>query len=579
MMTLFLKKYAIAAALFAAIPFVSAQNPLAIPPLISGDTIALEIQAGTRQFFPPDNTPTYGINGTFLAPTILLHKGDTVMLAVTNHLTTSTTIHWHGLHVAPEHDGGPHQLIPVNAVWSPRFEVKNDAGTFWYHPHGANKTDLHVSKGIAGMMIVTDAAEAALPLPRTYGVDDFPVIVQTKAFDGLHQIAIATEYDTTLMVNGTMDPYLVAPAQVVRLRVLNGSSMRSYMFGFDGNRPFQMIASDGGLRDSALTLTRIRLSPGERAEILLDLSGLQGDTVTLRNFGAELPDGIYGAPRVGGGQAIIADYPFNPRNGGTYDVLPIHVGPPTANPITTLPTALVAATPLDSFGLDATRVFDLSPMMPNDSSTLAEGPFGINGKQFDMDSINVVTYLGNKERWHLVNTTLIAHPFHVHDVQFYVENVNGQPTPEFLQGKKDLVLVMPGEYVDVLTQFEDFADEMVPYMYHCHLLHHEDEGMMGSFLVLDTTPTARPAPIASPLGLSVYPNPASLVWNVRGETKQTVEHIALLDAMGREIERPQWRQGTDGFALSIANAHLTAGIYFLRIETWQASATVRLVKE
>ena len=272
-----IKLIAIAVFFKTAIATTYAQNVLYIPPLLSGTNFSLTIQSGTKPFYAGYNTPTYGINGTWMAPTLQINKGDSITLNVTNNLNTSTTIHWHGLHVAPQNDGGPHQLINVNTTWSPSFKVRNDAATFWYHPHGINKTDLHVSKGIAGMIIVKDPIESALILPRTYGVDDIPIVVQSKAFDVLTQIAISTEEDTAICVNGTIHPYLNAPSQLIRLRLLNGSSMRSYNFGFTNNKSFKMIASDGGLLDSALTLTRILLSPGERAEIVLDLQGMNGD--------------------------------------------------------------------------------------------------------------------------------------------------------------------------------------------------------------------------------------------------------------------------------------------------------------
>ncbi len=147
-----------------------AQNPLFIPAVISGTTFNLSIQNGTTQFFPSVNTPTYGINGPLLSPTLIMNKWDWVTLNVTNNLTgngNSTTMHWHGLHVPPMDDGGPHQLIPQNTTWNPSFQVLNTAGTFWYHPHGEGKTDLHVSKGLAGMIIIKDSVEAALTLPRT----------------------------------------------------------------------------------------------------------------------------------------------------------------------------------------------------------------------------------------------------------------------------------------------------------------------------------------------------------------------------------------------------------------------------
>lgn len=201
-----------------------------IPPALSGTTFDLSVQSGTTQIYTGINSPTFGINGSFLAPTLVLKKGDVVTMNVTNNLTTETTIHWHGLHVPAHADGGPHQVIEEGTTWSPEFTVMNDAGTYWYHPHGAHKTDLQVSKGLAGMIIVQDEVEAALVLPRTYGVDDFPLIVQTKSFDILHQIAIATVYDTVPMVNGIRDPYLDVPAQVVRFRLLNGSSTARFFW-------------------------------------------------------------------------------------------------------------------------------------------------------------------------------------------------------------------------------------------------------------------------------------------------------------------------------------------------------------
>ena len=171
-------------------------------------------------------------------------------------------MHWHGLHVAAMNDGGPHQIIKPNTTWSPSFKVRNNASTFWYHPHGAGQTDPQVSKGLAWLFIVKDNDEATLALPRTYVVDDIPIIIQSKAFDDLKQIAIATDMDTALFVNGTLHPLATLPAQVIRLRLLNGSSLRSYNLGLSNGQTFYQIATDGGLIDSPVALTRLRISPG-----------------------------------------------------------------------------------------------------------------------------------------------------------------------------------------------------------------------------------------------------------------------------------------------------------------------------
>lgn len=515
-----------------------AQNPLFIPPAISGSVFNLNVQNGTTQFYSGINTPTYGINGNILAPTLIVNKWDWVTMNITNNLIgfgNSTTIHWHGLHVPSIDDGGPHQIINQGTTWSPHFQILNCAGTFWYHPHGDNKTDLHVSKGIAGMIIVKDSSEAALNLPRTYAVDDFPIIVQSKAFDVLTQIAISTEEDTAICVNGTIHPYLNAPSQLIRLRLLNGSSMRAFNFGFTNNKSFKMIASDGGLLDSALTLTRILLSPGERAEIVLDLQGMNGQTLFLNSFSSELPNGIYGAATVTGMMGgTIPDYNLNPLNGADFGILQINVVTQTANPITTSPTILTTNTPWT--GYTVSRNFNLQPDTMMSALGQVAGPFNINGFHFDMNVINVTTYLNNTEKWRITNNTSIAHPFHIHDMHFYLLNVNGGVVPNYERGKKDVVLVLPNQYVEFITKFEDFSNDSVPYMYHCHLLHHEDDGMMGSFRVLDTTSTSLFE--LQKNDLVIYPNPAYTNLFIEYNSKDTPTDIKLFDILGEQVQAP-----------------------------------------
>ena len=550
------------AALIAATDFLMAQNPLFIPPTLNGTNFNLNIQNGTTQFYPGINTLTYGINGALLAPTLIINKWDWVTLNVTNSLTgngNATTIHWHGLHVPAMDDGGPHQVINQGATWSPYFQMLNSAGTFWYHPHGDNKTDLHVSKGIAGMIIVKDSAEAVLTLPRDYGVDDFPIIVQTKSFDILNQIAIATELDTALMVNGIVHPYLDAPSQVIRFRLLNGSSSRTYNFGFTANKIFKMIAGDAGLLDSAITLTRIRLSPGERAEILLDLQGMMGDTIFLNSYSSELPNGIYGAATVTGMiGGVIPDYDLNPLNGADFGVLQINIGTQTANPITTTPSVLIANIPWTGFTVS--RTFTLAPDSMMSAQGQVAGPFGINGVHFDMNYINVTTYLNTTEKWRITNNTGIAHPFHIHDMYFYLLSINGGAVPAYEQGKKDVVLVMPMQYVEFITRFEDFADDSVPYMYHCHLLHHEDDGMMGSFRVIDTTNTSI-AGFNENDNWKIYPNPASTTLIVEIPTSlQALYAYEIYDIEGKWV-KAVWR---NSFKQEIVISDLADGIYFLQ---------------
>jgi len=545
---------------------VYAQNPLFIPPTLTGTTFNLNVQTGTQNFFPSNPTPTYGINGPFLSPTIIVNQGDVVTLNVNNGLPVATTMHWHGLHVAPENDGGPHQSIAAGTTWSPSFEILNKAATYWYHPHGDGKTDLHVSKGLAGLFIVHDAAELASGLPLTYGVDDIPIIVQTKAFDVLNQIAIADHMDTALFVNGTLDPTLTVPSQVVRFRLLNGSSMRSYYFGLSNDQVFYQVATDAGLRDAPLPLNRLRLSPGERADIIVDFSGMQGQQIDLMSFASEMEYGIFGGPGLGAGMDTIHGYSENPLNGADFTLVSMTVGAQTASPVTSIPGAMVPFVPFDPIDADVNRtiVFDTLRLLPTNMPSLVEGPFGFNGETFDMDVINLEVPLNSVEVWTLVNKTLIAHPFHLHDVAFNVIEKNGTIPALEEQGWKDVVLVMPNDSVKFITQFTTFSDEMMPYMYHCHLLHHEDDGMMGSFLVID--PNANVIDLVAPDGLKVFPNPTSDQIQFQIDTPSfdlTNSTIHLFDHSGRRLE-VNATEAVKGFSLLVD--HLSNGMYYYSIQ-------------
>ena len=166
--------------IFSSAVLLSAQNPVIVPGTLSGTEFNLNLQNGTFQFYEGINTTTMGVNGDILGPTLIMQKGDNVDITVNNNLNDTTTIHWHGMHVSAENDGGPHTTIAPGASWNPQFTVLDKAGTYWYHPHLHMKTNEHVTKGIAGFIIVQDEEEAALELPRTYGVDDFPLVIQMQ---------------------------------------------------------------------------------------------------------------------------------------------------------------------------------------------------------------------------------------------------------------------------------------------------------------------------------------------------------------------------------------------------------------
>lgn len=202
------------------------------------------------------------------------------------------------------------------------------------------------------------------------------------------------------------------------------------------------------------------------------------------------------------------------------------------------------------------------------------GPFNINGAHFDMNTINVTTYLNNGEKWHIKNNTGIAHPFHIHDVQFNILNVNGGTVPEYLKGKKDVVLVMPQQYVEIVTRFEDFADDNIPYMYHCHLLHHEDDGMMGSFRVMDTTNNGISALSLGIDGLKIYPNPASETLNITIPSTEKYS-VEIFNILGEMVLSSAYNIQHSVLFIQ----QLQIGLYFVRVKTDKAISTQKLIKQ
>lgn len=489
------------------------QTPMAIPPAITNTNINLSLQTGVTQFYSGVNTNTMGANGALLGPTLIMNQGDNISITVDNQLGDTTTIHWHGMHVAPENDGGPHSIILPGQQWNPQFTVLDKAGTHWYHPHLHMRTDEHVSKGIAGLILVRDTEEAGLGLPQTYGVDEFPIVMQTKGFDGAGQITVHTDLDTSVMVNGTVNAFTDLPSQVVRLRVLNGSSQRVMEFGFSDNRSFSLIGTDGGLLAAPLSMTRYRMAPGQRADILIDLTTSLGNNFQLMSFASELPNAVYGASQPGmgpGATGSLPDYTSNPLNGNDYQLLDINVVAQTGAPVLTIPGSLATFTPLTEGSENITRNLTFTSVGPMGD---LNGPFLINGASFDMSTINYTIPLDNIEIWSLTNQTPIGHPFHIHDVQFFILDINGNPPPPELQGYNDVVFV-PGGMGNVrfIAQFSDHANDSIPYMYHCHMLTHEDMGMMGQFLVTD---------------------PTSSIHELSAGSK---ELIKVVDLMGREVE-------------------------------------------
>jgi bilirubin oxidase len=449
-----------------------AYNPLWIPDTLTGTSFDLTLAASSKALRDGAETPTYGYNGaSFWGPTLIMNKGDVVQINVHNDLPEDTTTHWHGFHIPATWDGGPHQVIPAGTTWSPSFEVKNKASTYWYHPHLHMMTKRQLTLGAGGLIIVRDPEEAALALPRTYGVDDIPLVLTSRRFLDDNSFDDSPAYGDYLLTNGVMRAEVSLPAQVVRLRILNAEIERAYNLGFSDNRTFYVIGTDGGLVNAPVPVTRVPLYTGERVEILVDLSqDAPGATLDMQAFNGGQP---FGFP---GGEPQTTGQFGSLLNNTTFDVLHINVAAKGAGAITAIPTALASNTYWTDADLTSSRTLHITDMGPGT-------PFTFDGQSYDPNVINQTVSLNAVEKWTIVNGVTFSHAFHIHDVQFKIVSRSTGPVPDYEQGWKDTVHVFKNETVSFIARFDDFASSTDPYMYHCHMANHEDEGTMGQFLV------------------------------------------------------------------------------------------------
>ena len=447
---------------------LSFDNELRIPELVEGERgsdgvvrFDLTVAEGSTTFKDGVATTTWGVNGAYLGPTLRASRGDEVEIAVTNEVDETTTMHWHGMHLPARMDGGPHQPIGPGETWTPTWTIDQRAATLWYHPHPHGATAEHVYRGVSGLFLLDDDEAGQLDLPSDYGVDDIPLIVQDRRFDGDGQFDLSAPMLSSLgvlgddiLINGTYDPHVAVVTERVRLRLLNASNSRFYDIGFVDDRPFQLIATDGGLLPAPATMSRVPLSPGERAEIVVEFA--PGEDVVLRGFAPDLDAGFW-----------------NERfNGGddTFDLIQFRAADTlAASPA--VPSELVPLDAPDEGAVSESRTMRLSGRRVNDD-------------RMDMARVDEVVRAGATEVWEVENAAGIPHNFHVHDVQFVVLDVDGEPPPPEMSGWKDTVSMRPGTTARLLIRFGDYTDPDIPYMFHCHVLSHEDAGMMGQFVVV-----------------------------------------------------------------------------------------------
>ena len=284
---------------------------LPIPPLIDaakqGGAVKLKVTSGPHAYIEGKPVRSYGYSGPVLGPTIRLRRGAEVEMTVENALDVDTTVHWHGLLVPGDVDGGPHQVIKPGGTWRPRLKIEQPAATAWFHPHLHHDTARQVYMGLTGLIIVDDGSDAGLGLPRSYGTDDLPIIVQDRSFDSDGSLLYDLDPDpqtiqygnrgSTIIVNGVVGPVARVPSGLVRLRILNAANAQNYDLRFSDHREFHVIASDAGYLSAPVALKQLRISPAERFEILVDFANRKpvmletGPDILMGIFGAVSPDG------------------------------------------------------------------------------------------------------------------------------------------------------------------------------------------------------------------------------------------------------------------------------------------------
>jgi FtsP/CotA-like multicopper oxidase with cupredoxin domain len=472
---------------------------LPIPRLIearNGEPVTLSLQKTLHRFGSGPAVPSRGISSTYLGPVVRVRSGDTIPFRVENHLDEETTLHWHGLLVPSKVDGGPHNTIEPGAVWSPEITIKQPSATTWFHPHPHGNTARQVYLGLAGMMIVSDGADRDRGLPATYGVDDLPIVLQDKRFARNGELVYEPDMmdmmhgfqGDTLLVNGSIDPVANVPAGFVRLRLLNAANARNFDLRFTDRRPFFVVAGDGGLLPEPVRVGNLVIAPAERYEVLVDFSnGRATDLVTA-------PD----AHSAGGPGMMMQMGPARRSAGAAGRLMQFKPDPALKPDVTGLPRALATLAAPDVKSAVAWRTFELNPMQGMGMMGMGMGMMGapgmggqgsgpsqmmgINGRSFAMDRIDVTARLGTSEIWEIVAAGMpMPHPFHVHGASFRILSKGGRKPTAHESGWKDVVLVE--EHAELLVRFDNPAPTSMPFMYHCHILEHEDHGMMGQFAV------------------------------------------------------------------------------------------------
>ena len=440
------------------------------------------------QLLKGDPASLIHLEKSYLGPIIRARTGQKVRIRFTNDVADETIVHWHGMHVPANMDGHPRFVIPQGKSYIYEFEIRNRAGTYWYHPHPHGITGPQVYAGLAGLFLVTDDEEKSAGLP--VGKYDIPLVIQDRAFDKDNQLIYLSGHRMEqmtgflgdwILVNGLSNFSLPVATRVYRLRLLNGSNSRIYKLAWQDGHPLTVIGTDGGLLQRPIQKRYVMLGPGERLELWADFSkypvGAELALVSLPFDAGAMGGGRMGRGMMRSGAVL--------PNGAEFSILKVKVSRQETETLT-LPKRLSTINRYrlsDAVNRQSPRRLHL---------VMRHMTWTINGRTFQMLDVasDEKVRLNTLEVWEFINegggmgmmgAMNMPHPMHLHGMQFQVLERQGVMHEGYVdEGWKDTVLLMPGERIKILVRFGDYPGL---FLYHCHNLEHEDMGMMRNYLI------------------------------------------------------------------------------------------------
>lgn len=434
---------------------------LPIPNTVTGNT-ALTAQA-TMANINGNNISVLGYQANgILGPTIRVNSGVNANINFQNNLSEKTNIHWHGLKIPANMDGHPEALVNPGSSFNYQFPINQRAGLSWYHPHPDGATARQAFRGLAGLFIINDAEEAALNLPS--GIYEIPLVIQDKrltasgiTYNPSMGEVMSGYMGETIIVNGEASPYTEVATRFYRLRILNGSNARIYNLALSNNADLIIIGNDGGLLKNPVAIKNILLAPGERLDVLVNFAGL--------NIGTDIFL-----------ESKMFDNAGSAQGKQGFKIMKFKVTQTISDGFT-LPASLSSVNAISPSSSSKTRNFIINAMQMSSGMNMT-GIHRINNKIYDKNRIDENVSANATEIWVFDNSQGDEpHPMHLHGVHFQVlERSGGRAQLSASEsGWKDTVLVMPRETVKIIIPFSTLTGVFV---FHCHNLEHEDDGMM-----------------------------------------------------------------------------------------------------